>query len=72
MSTFLVYSNSENRPNSGPATSVLLTWGASLRLAALNIQRLMYWPSDVAWDTIIAHLLFIVPHVEIRVCLIVG
>ena len=59
MSTFLVYPNSENRPNSGQATSVLLAWGALLRLAALNIQHLMYWPPDVAWDTITAHLLFV-------------
>ena len=59
MSTFLDYPNSENRLKTGPATSVLLAWGASLRLAALNIQRLMYWPSDVAWDTIVARLLFV-------------
>ena len=27
-------------------------------VSALDIERLMYWPSDVSWDTITAHLLF--------------
>ncbi len=31
-------------------------------VAALNIQRLVYRPSDVAWDAITSHLLFVLRH----------
>jgi len=31
-------------------------------VAALNIQRLVYRPSDVAWDAITSHLLFVLHH----------
>ncbi|KAI0278818.1 hypothetical protein BC826DRAFT_1113176 [Russula brevipes] len=31
-------------------------------VAALNMQRLVHCPSDVVWDAITSHLLFILPH----------
>ena len=37
----------------------LLAWGASL---TLNIQRLVYQPSDVVWDAITFHLPFVLHH----------
>jgi hypothetical protein len=31
-------------------------------LTKLNIQRLVYWRSDIAWDAIASHLLFVLRH----------
>ena len=31
-------------------------------LTTLNIQRLVYWRSDIAWDAIASHLLFVLRH----------